>query len=273
MEENQEKDFMNTINKNIKTEVNENGIFIIKISRPEALNALNTEVLKELKEVLTVAEKDPSVRVVVFTGDGDKSFIAGADISEMAGKSIRDGTLFAQLGQEITKQLELMSKPTIAAVNGFALGGGTEFALCCDFILASEKAVFGQPEVCLGIIPGFGGTLRLARFVGYPKAKELIYSGQKIKADEALRIGLVNHVYPADGFMGYVLELAKKISLNSFPAVSICKKLLNEFSETIGLNTKLDAEAHEFGLLFGSHDQKEGMSAFLEKRAAKFQGL
>lgn len=273
MVENQERVFMSTINKNIKTQRKDPGVLIVKISRPEVLNALNAETLKELRDVLLEAQKDPSVRVLVFTGDGEKAFIAGADISEMASHSIKEGTFLSQLGHEVSKLLELMPKPTIAAVHGFALGGGTEFALACDFILASEKAVFGQPEVALGVIPGFGGTLRLARYVGFPKAKELIFSGQKIKADEALRIGLVNHVYPVDGFIEKVLELAKKISENSFEAVSISKKLLNEYSETIGLNNKLDAEAHEFGLLFTSHDQKEGMSAFLEKRTPKFKGL
>ncbi|NBU21552.1 crotonase, partial [bacterium] len=150
---------------------------------------------------------------------------------------------------------------------------GTELAISCDFIVASERAVFGQPEVGLGVIPGFGGTLRLSKFVGLPMAKELIFSGRKVKADEALSIGLVNHVYPAQDFMNHVVELAKLISQQSFSAVSRAKLLLNEFSETIGLNYKLDAEAQAFGRLFGSTDQKEGMSAFVEKRKPNFQGL
>ena len=251
----------------------EPGITLIKISRPKALNALNAEVLHELKSTLSFEATHPSTRVVILAGDGDKAFVAGADIAEMRDKIPSEGVQFAQLGHEVTKLLELMPKPTIAAVNGYALGGGTELAISCDFIVASERAVFGQPEVGLGVIPGFGGTLRLSKFVGLPMAKELIFSGRKVKADEALAIGLVNHVYPAQDFMNHVLELAKLISNQSFSAVSRAKLLLNEFSETIGLNYKLDAEAQAFGRLFGSTDQKEGMSAFVEKRKPNFQGL
>ncbi|MEK6577769.1 MAG: enoyl-CoA hydratase-related protein [Bdellovibrionota bacterium] len=215
----------------------------------------------------------PETRIVILTGDGEKAFIAGADISEMAGKSSAEGVRFAQIGHEVTKLLELMPKPTIAAVNGFALGGGTEMAISCDFILASDKAVFGQPEVGLGIIPGFGATLRLAKFVGLPRAKELIFSGRRIKADEARAIGLVNHVYPADGFIDKVIEVAQSISSHSSSAISHAKKLLNEFSESTGLNFKLDAEAQAFGQLFGTPDQREGMAAFVEKRKPAFLGL
>jgi len=251
----------------------EPGIRIIKISRPKALNALNTEVLHELKHVLTLESEDRTGRVLVLTGDGDKAFIAGADISEMKDKSVGEGVQFAQLGHEVTKLLELMPKPTIAAVNGYALGGGTEMAIACDFIVASDKAVFGQPEVGLGIIPGFGATLRLAKYVGLPRAKELIFSGRKVKADEAYTIGLVNQVFPSAEFMDRVLELAKNISLQSQPAIARAKQLLNEFGESTGLNFKLDAEAQAFGRLFGSDDQLEGMTAFVEKRKPKFQGL
>jgi enoyl-CoA hydratase len=166
-----------------------------------------------------------------------------------------------------------MPKPTIAAVNGFALGGGTEMAISCDFILASDKAVFGQPEVGLGIIPGFGATVRLAKFVGWPCAKELIFSGRRVKADEAKEIGLVNHVFPAETFMHQVIEIAKSMSQHSSPAIAQAKRIMNEFSETVGLNMKLDAEATTFGQLFGSSDQREGMGAFLEKRKPSFQGI
>jgi enoyl-CoA hydratase len=259
--------------KNILVENAEPGIRIIKINRPQALNALNTDTLMELRDALKSAEIDANVRVLVLTGEGDKSFVAGADISEMAGKDSSDGVLFAQLGHTVTKFLELMPKPTIAAVNGYALGGGTEMAISCDFILASDNAVFGQPEVGLGIIPGFGATLRLARFVGWPQAKELIFSGRRIKADEALRIGLINRVFPQKEFLTQVLETAKLISQQSAPAVARAKRLMNEFSESVGLNYKLDAEAQEFGRLFGSADQREGMGAFLEKRKPKFEGL
>lgn len=261
------------IPENLVIESAEPGIRVVKISRPAVLNALNTRTLEELKEVLSQTASDESVRVVVLTGGGDKAFIAGADIVEMSGKTPSEAVNFAQLGHEVTKLLELMPKPTIAAVNGFALGGGTEMAIACDFILASDKAVFGQPEVGLGIIPGFGATFRLARFVGYPMAKELIFSGRRVKADEALAIGLVNHVYPTAELMDRAMELARSIAQQSQPAVARAKQLLTEFSEAVGLNYKVDAEAHAFGRLFGGPDQAEGMGAFVEKRKPKFQGL
>jgi enoyl-CoA hydratase len=258
---------------NILIESADPGIRIIKISRPSQLNALNTATLKELAIALQKEANDPSCRVLILTGSGEKAFIAGADIAEMKDKSPSEGVLFAQLGHEVTKLLELMPKPTIAAVNGYALGGGTEMAIACDFIIASDKAVFGQPEVGLGIIPGFGATIRLAKFVGLPMAKELIFSGRRIKADEAKQLGLVNHVYPAENFLAQVLELAKSISTQSHPAVAKCKQLMNEFSESSGLHFKLDAEAQSFGQLFGTQDQREGMTAFTDKRKAQFQGL
>jgi enoyl-CoA hydratase len=191
----------------------------------------------------------------------------------MAEKRISDGVRFAQLGHDVTKLLELMPKPTIAAVNGFALGGGTEMAIACDFILASENAVFGQPEVSLGIMPGFGATIRLAKFVGLPMAKELIFTGRRIKAQEALQLGLANHVYPAADFWSETLKLAELISRQSGSAVRQSKLLMNEFGESVGLMYKLDSEAQAFGGLFGSPDQREGMKAFLEKRKPGFQGL
>jgi enoyl-CoA hydratase len=258
---------------NILIESVEPGIRVIKISRPAQLNALNTATLRELSAALQEQANDPTCRVIVLTGAGEKSFIAGADISEMKDKSPSEGVLFAQLGHEVTKLLELMPKPTIAAVNGFALGGGTEMAIACDFILASDKAVFGQPEVGLGIIPGFGATIRLAKFVGLPMAKELIFSGRRIKAEEAKQLRLVNHIYPAESFFTEVLALAKTISLQSSPAVAKSKQLMNEFSESTGLHFKLDAEAQSFGQLFGTQDQREGMTAFTDKRKANFQGL
>jgi enoyl-CoA hydratase len=259
--------------KNIKIETVEPGICIFKVSRPQALNALNMETLQEMKTALKQIAHDPDIRVLILTGEGEKAFIAGADIVEMKDKSVSEGVHFAQVGHDVTKLLELMLKPTIAAVNGYALGGGSEMALACDFIVASQTAVFGQPEVGLGIIPGFGATMRLAKYVGFPRAKELIFSGRRVKADEAKEIGLVNHVYPTETFMTHVMELAKTISQQSAPAVSRSKQLLNEFSETTGLNTKLDAEATSFGQLFGSKDQREGMGAFVEKRKPSFQGL
>ncbi len=254
-------------------EKTEPGITVIKISRPKALNALTTALLKDLKELLLVEAEDPATRVLILTGDGDKAFTAGADIDEMKNKSVEEGIEFAQLGHDVTKLLELMLKPTVAAVNGFALGGGAELAIACDFIVANDKALFGLPEVGLGIIPGFGATIRLAKFVGLPRAKDLIFTGRKINADEALKIGLINQIYPSNHFMNKVLDLAKTISSHSLPAIGRAKQLLNEFSETTGLMSKLDAEAQTFGRLFGSLDQLEGMNAFIEKRKPKFQGL
>ena len=259
--------------KNIRVETSDPGVSTVTISRPEVLNALNHRTLVELREALTSLSKDPAVRVVVLTGDGEKSFVAGADIAEMKDKSTAEGVEFARAGQDVTQLLELMPKPTIAAVNGFALGGGTEMAIACDFIVSSDRAVFGQPEVGLGIIPGFGATVRLAKFVGYPMAKDLIFSGRKIKADEALRIGLVNRVFPAAEFRKAAADVAAEISRNSAGAVAVSKSLLNEFSETTGLTYKLDSEAQQFGSLFGSRDQREGMTAFVEKRKPKFEGL
>ncbi len=258
---------------NLILEWQEPGIRIVKINRPAALNALNGETLQELKQVLAEEAKNEKTRVLILTGSGEKAFIAGADIVEMNARNHSQAIQFSQLGHEVTKLLELMPKPTIAAVNGFALGGGTEFACACDFIIASDNAVFGQPEVCLGIMVGFGGSIRLAKFVGWPRAKELIYSGRRVKADEAKEIGLANHVVPLSELMNKTLEIAKSISANSMPAVARSKQLLNEFSESVGLNAKLDSEAQSFGSLFGTPDQKEGTGAFVEKRKPKFQGL
>jgi enoyl-CoA hydratase len=251
----------------------EPGIAVLKVNRPKALNALNSETLRELRVALIQLSIDDSVRVIVLTGEGDKAFIAGADIGEMKDLSPGDGVSFSQMGHAVAKLLETMPKPVIAAVNGFALGGGTEMAIACDFVIASEKAVFGQPEVGLGIIPGFGGCFRLVRSVGLPRAKELIYSGRRVKADEALAIGICNHVLPVEGFLPAVLEHAKVIALQSSSAVAKAKSLMVEFTEAMGLNTKIDAEAHAFGRLMKSHDQMEGMGAFTEKRKPHFFGL
>lgn len=264
---------MKAVFENLLIEKESPGIAILKVNRPRALNALNSATLKELRLALMGLSADPEVRVIVFTGEGDKAFIAGADIAEMKDLSPGDGVSFAQSGHEVAKLLETMSKPVIAAVNGFALGGGTEMALACDFIIASEKAVFGQPEVSLGIIPGFGGCFRLARAVGLPRAKELVFSGRRVKADEALAMGLCNHVLPAEGFLAAAVEYARGIANQSASAVSKAKSLMVEFTEAMGLNTKIDAEAHAFGRLMGSFDQREGMGAFTEKRKAKFEGL
>ena len=257
----------------VRTEAHAPGVLWVRISRPKVLNALNSATLEALREALERAALDPSVRVVVLSGDGERAFIAGADIAEMKDKTPSEGVAFAQMGHQVARLLETMPKPTIAAVQGFALGGGTEMALACDFILASETAQFGQPEVGIGIIPGFGATFRLAKFVGLPRAKELIFSGRRIQAEEALRIGLVNAVYPAADFQAKVQEVARSLALQSASAVARSKSLLNELWETSGLNAKIDAESHAFGMLFGSADQREGMGAFVAKRKPAFQGL
>ncbi len=264
---------LNNDYKNIRLETLEPSIRLLTVARPHALNALNMETLQEMKVALTQEANDPTTRVLILTGDGTKAFIAGADIVEMKDKSVPDGVHFSQVGHAVSKLLTLMPKTTIAAVNGFALGGGAEMALACDFIVAAENAVLGLPEVGLGVIPGFGGTLLLAKAVGLPRAKELIFSGRKVKTDEALRIGLVNQVFPQEGFMGKVLETARSISQQSATAIAQAKRLMNHFSESIGLNSKLDAEATTFGQLFCTADQKEGMAAFVEKRKPSFQGL
>jgi enoyl-CoA hydratase len=189
----------------------------------------------------------------------------------MKDKSPEEGEAFARLGQGITRAIELLPQPVIAAVNGFALGGGCEFAIACDFILASENAVFGQPEVALGIIPGFGGSVRLARFVGQPRARELIYSGRKIRAAEALRIGLANEVLPSAELLNRAHAIAQEIRKNSPLAVARSKKLMNQIY-TMPIDSALREEALLFGGIFGSHDQREGMGAFAEKRRASFKG-
>lgn len=258
---------------NLIIEELEPGIRVLKVSRPKALNALNSQTLAELRTTLESFARDPAVRVIVLTGDGDKAFIAGADIAEMKDKSPHEGMQFSRMGHEVARLLERMPKPTIAAVNGFALGGGAEMAIACDFIVATDTAVFGQPEVGLGIIPGFGATFRLAKFVGLPRAKELVFSGRRINSEEARAMGLVNHVFPKAEFREKVLELARSIAIQSGSAVMRSKQLMNEFAEGGTLDFTIDAEAHAFGRLFGSHDQRDGMTAFVEKRKPAFEGL
>ena len=239
-------------------------IGIITINRPKALNALNSEVLDELKTVVESVDME-EIRCLIVTGAGEKSFVAGADIAEMSGLSAAEGEAFGKKGNDIFRMIETLPVPVIAAVNGFALGGGCELSMCCDFRICSENAMFGQPEVGLGITPGFGGTQRLARLVGPGMAKQLIYTAKNIRAEEALRIGLVNAVYPPEQLLPEAEKLAARIASNAPIAVRACKKAVNE-----GLEADMDAaivlEEKLFGSCFGTHDQKEGMSAFLEKR-------
>ncbi|MBQ9443520.1 MAG: enoyl-CoA hydratase/isomerase family protein [Lachnospiraceae bacterium] len=237
---------------------------VITINRAEALNALNSGVLDELDKIVDGIDTD-AVRAVVLTGAGEKSFVAGADIGEMSTLSKAEGEAFGKKGNDIFRKIETCPVPFIAAVNGFALGGGCEIAMSCDIRIASEAAMFGQPEVGLGITPGFGGTQRLARIVGPGMAKQLIYTARNIKADEALRIGLVNAVYPAAELMEQAEKLASTIAGNAPIAVRACKKAINEglelpMDEAIALEEKL------FGSCFESEDQREGMANFLRKK-------
>lgn len=237
---------------------------IITISREKALNALNSNVLEELDKTLDAVNLD-EVRCLILTGAGQKSFVAGADIGEMSTLTKAEGEAFGKKGNDIFRRLETFPIPVIAAVNGFALGGGCELSMSCDIRICSENAVFGQPEVGLGITPGFGGTQRLARIVGPGMAKQMIYTARNIKADEALRIGLVNAVYPQDELMAAAEKMAGSIAKNAPIAVRGCKKAIND-----GLDADMDEaiviEEKIFGDCFESCDQKEGMAAFLEKR-------
>ena len=252
----------------VKLEVSD-AIATVTIDRPKALNALNTETLQELNACFREIRSRRDIRVVIVTGGGEKSFVAGADIAEMYRSSASEGRALAKLGDETFRLLEEMPQATIAAVNGYALGGGCELAMACDIRIASEKARFGQPEVGLGVIPGFGGTQRLARLVGRGRAKELIFTCAVIDAQEACRIGLVNHVVPAEALMDECRAMAETIRSKSGYAVSLAKDLIDRGMET-DLEGGLSMEAVSLGLSFASPDKAEGMAAFLEKRPAKF---
>lgn len=247
------------------------GVGTVTIHRPISLNALNSATLRALREQVDVVAADSQIRCLIVTGAGEKAFVAGADISEMVDMDAAGGLAFAQAGQAAFAALEALSIPTVAAVNGFALGGGCELALACDFIYASTKARFGQPEIKLGVIPGFGGTQRLLRRVGNAMARELTYTGKMIDAAEALRIGLVNAVYEPADLMPKALETAKIISSFGPRAMAQAKRVLLE-GEDAPLGVAIAGEAEAFGRCFTTQDQKEGMRAFLEKRAAKFTG-
>ena len=256
---------------NIKFE-NQDGIGVLTIDRPKALNALNSETLLELNDLVGKLETDKDVQVVIITGGGDKSFVAGADIKEMSTKNAVGGRNFGKIGQDVFTRIENLPQPVIAAVNGFALGGGCELACACDFRYASENALFGQPEVGLGITPGFGGTQRLPRVVGRGYGKELIFTAANIKADEAYRIGLVNKVVPQEELMPTVMKVAKKIAANAPIAVQLSKAAINRGMQC-DIVTGIAYEDEVFGLCFSTEDQTEGMAAFMEKRKEKnFQG-
>lgn len=249
----------------------EKNIGIISMNRPEALNALNSETLSDLSTAAKALSDDPEVGVIIITGMGEKAFVAGADIKEMKDMTPLEARKFMHFGQSVFNEIDNLPKPTIAAVNGYALGGGCELALSCDMILASEKAKFGLPEVTLGIHPGFGGTQRLPRLIGSAKAKELIFTGEMIDANEALRIGLVNKVVPPENLMDVAKALAQKILKNGMIAIRLVKSAINA-----GLNVPLEKglayEAETQGLAFATEDKNEGLEAFLEKRKPNFKG-
>ncbi len=246
----------------------EGHLATVTINRPKALNALNSETLKDLDTVIEDLEKDSNVYAVIVTGAGEKSFVAGADIAEMKDLNEEQGKEFGILGNNVFRRLENLDKPVIAAISGFALGGGCELAMSCDIRIASEKAKFAQPEAGLGITPGFGGTQRLARIVGLGKAKEMIYTCDMIKADEAYRIGLVNKVVPLESLMDEAKAMANKIMANAPIAVKYCKDAINRGMQ-VDIDKAILIEAEDFGKCFASEDQTEGMTAFLERRAEK----
>lgn len=244
------------------------GVGIVKVNRPDAMNALNSKVLKELDMAIDDIRKNDFVKVVVLTGEG-KAFVAGADVGEMQHLNTIKAREFAQLGMEVFRKLENLPKPVIAAVNGFALGGGCELAMSCDFIVAGDKAKFGQPEVSLGITPGFGGTQRMTRLVGRNMTKELIYTGRIIDAARAKEIGLVNEVVDNGELIRRAVEIAQEISGNSRTAVGYSKSSINRGMEA-DIDTGLSIEKDMFGLCFATDDQIEGMKAFLDKRIPNF---
>lgn len=251
--------------------IEENGmVAVMTISAPKSLNALNSKILSEIDEYLDEFE-DGNYRCLIITGDGEKSFVAGADISEMATLNAQQGEAFGRKGAEVFRRLEALPCPVIAAVNGFALGGGCELAMACDIRICSDNARFGQPEVGLGIIPGFSGTVRLARLVGQGMAKQLIYTGKPIRADEALRIGLVNAVVPQAELMDRAMELANQIAANAPLAVSAAK-LCIDAEYDMPVENALAFENSAFGRCFDTEDQKNGMQAFLNKGKCEFQG-
>ncbi len=254
----------------LKTEVNEDGICVLTISAPKSLNALNSTILREIDDFVSNLDTKKT-RVLIITGEGEKAFVAGADISEMVHLYEKEGYEFSKLGAIAFRKIEVLPIPVIAAVNGFCLGGGCELAMACDFRYASSNAKFGQPEAGLGITPGFSGTYRLAKLVGQGYAKEMIYTGKTIRADEALRIGLVNAVFAPEELMDRVVETARKIVANAPLAIKYAKECINE-SYDLCTADAIELENTAFGKCFATEDQKAGMLAFLEKRQATYKG-
>lgn len=253
----------------LKLEI-KNTIGYLTINRPKSLNALNSEVLTEIGQIATEINTNEEIRVVIVTGAGEKAFVAGADIKEMAHKNAIEGQNFSALGNKVFSQLSKLKQPTIAAINGYALGGGLELALACDIRLGSTNAKVGQPEVGLGIIPGFGATQRLSRAVGLAKAKEMILTARNIDAEEALRIGLFNKVVEQEALLEEAEKMANAMLKNAPLAVQAAKAVIDKGYD-MPLDNALTLEENTFGLLFSTEDQKEGMSAFVEKRSAEFK--
>lgn len=253
---------------NLKLEIN-SSIATILFNRPKAYNALNSETLLELEQIIDALNDKEEIKIIIFTGSG-KAFIAGADISEMANMNESQALAYCEIGVRVFRKIEVIDKVTIAAVNGFCLGGGNELAMACDIRIASEFAKFGQPEVSLGITPGFSGTQRLPRIIGVAKARELLFTGKVISSEEALKIGLVNNVVSSENLLNNVKELADSILKNANLAVIATKKAIND-----GLEKSMDEailiEKNYFSKCFNSEDQKEGMKAFLEKRTPNYQ--
>ncbi len=249
----------------------ENGTAIATINRPKAMNALNEKTLIELQDAFVSFAVDDAVQVIIITGSGEKAFVAGADIAAMQPLTALEARQFAKLGHQVMHHIEACPKPVIAAVNGFALGGGCELALGCDIRIAAENARFGQPEVNLGVIPGFGGTQRLARLIGRGRAMELIFTGDMIDAAEAYRIGLANKVVPLEQLLDATKKMASTIINKGPHAVRLAKEAIHNGLE-LDLERANQYEAELFGLCFATTDQKEGMQAFLEKRQAEFTG-
>ncbi len=249
----------------------EENIAIITFNRPEAMNSINPDVVRELESALDAVAADEEIKVVILTGAGDKAFVAGADIKHMSELTALQAKVFAAAGQEVLFKLQYLHTPTIAAVNGFALGGGLEIAMSCDFIYAADRAKFGQPEINLGVIPGWGGTQRLTRLVGKAVAKELCLTGAIIKADEALSIGLINKVFPKDDLMAETKKVAKLMASKSRIALRAIKHSVDRGFD-MDLRNAMAYEVESFAMCFSGEDRAEGMKAFIEKRTPEFKG-
>jgi enoyl-CoA hydratase len=256
---------------NILLEQAEAGIYSLTVNRPKSLNALNADTLDEIGAAITQVGAEPQARVLLITGAGDKAFVAGADIAQMQSFGQAEAQTFSEKGNRTFRMLELLPFPAIALVNGYALGGGCELALACDWIVASERAAFGQPEVNLGVVAGFGGTQRLPRLIGRARAMELLITGRMVKADEALRIGLVNQVVAPEELRATGLALARTVVSKGPVAVRLTKQIVQR-GQDMDLTNACQQEAYAFALTCATEDQKEGMKAFLEKRPAKFTG-